>query len=253
MYKYFAKTQFIGKKVEYLTQCHSSNEELAIRVKNGKAQEGHVLVAGYQTAGKGQRGNIWLSEPDKNLLVSIYLKPNFLPHANGYRMNVMVGVALREALLKFLPSRNIEIKWPNDIYVNDRKVAGVLVETNVAQSQVGNTIVGIGLNVNQKYFQTHNSTSLSVELGFELKLEEVLEVLLEKIEANYLLLERGDFKRLLFDYYQGMRWRGEIHQYETSQGRVEGEIIGINDKGRLMVKHNSGLHSYDIKEIKFIS
>jgi BirA family transcriptional regulator, biotin operon repressor / biotin---[acetyl-CoA-carboxylase] ligase len=252
LYKNFAKTQFIGKKVEYLTQCHSTNDEMSFRVKQNIATEGDIMISGFQTKGKGQRGNLWQSEPNKNLLFSLFLKPSFLPSEKIYLINVLVAVSLQKTLGKFIPTSKVEIKWPNDIYINDRKVAGVLIESSASSQNAGNIIVGIGLNVNQDLFEINHATSLLLEANKSFDLQEVLMEICTSIEVNYGLLKSEGTKRLLFDYNEAMRWRGEIHSYFTSEGEIDGEIVGINNKGMLMLKQNDQLRSYDVKEIKFI-
>ena len=252
MHKYSAKTLFVGKKLQYLTQCHSSNEEMALSVKNGNPKNGQALVTGYQTGGKGQRGNSWNSEADKNILTSIYLQTDFLSTNQIYLLNVAVSLALRETLLSFIPDSHIEIKWPNDIYVNNKKVAGVLIESNMIQSTINYVIVGIGLNVNQINFLSNEITSMKLVTNQAYELSVVLDALFQQIEEKYLALKANEIKRLIFDYHQAMRWRGELRSFKTSLGVFTGEIIGINNKGMLMLKHNSELRSYDIQEIKFL-
>jgi BirA family biotin operon repressor/biotin-[acetyl-CoA-carboxylase] ligase len=253
LHKYFAKTLFLGKKVEYLTQCHSTNDLMASHIRNGSNIEGDIIVSGFQSGGKGQRGNVWVSEPDKNLLFSLNLRPTFLEINKVYLINVMIGVAILQTLNKFIPNNKIEIKWPNDIYVNDSKIAGVLVETFLGKGVIDNVIVGIGLNVNQTYFPLSTATSMLKEANkttWDLSI--VLEDLLLSVEAEYIKLKSGDTKSLLYKYQQALRWRGEIHQYQVKGENIDGEIIGINDKGRLVVKHNNRLASYDLKEIRFM-
>ncbi|WP_258103882.1 biotin--[acetyl-CoA-carboxylase] ligase [Marinoscillum sp. MHG1-6] len=253
MHKYFAKTRILGKKLHYLTQCHSTNEEMMSLIENGVADEGHLIVAGYQTGGKGQRGSSWESAPDQNLLFSILLKPNFLTPQRLHVLNVAVAVALNRAVNKLLPAHQVEVKWPNDIYVDGIKVAGVLIESSIS-NQVDEAIVGIGLNVNQADQLPHGACSLKSVVGKDFDLGEVLQVILEHLEEAYLELKESGSKRLLYDYHQVMHWRGEIHEYEDKYGGVfTGEIIGINDQGQLMMKQEDRLVSYDVKHIKFLN
>lgn len=226
---------------------------MASYIKQGSNNEGDLIVSGYQTSGKGQRGNAWVSEPDKNILFSLNLKPSFLEINKIYLINVLMGVALQRTLSHLLPREKVEIKWPNDIYINDLKIAGVLVETILGRGKVDNVIVGIGLNVNQTYFPLNTATSLANESGKKWLLADVLELLLVSIEAEYIKLKSYDIKSLLFNYHQNLRWRGEVHNYLVKNENIEGEIIGINEKGRLVMKHNNSLSSYDVKEISFLS
>ena len=252
MHKYFAKTLFLGKKVEYLTQCHSTNQELADRLDTAQISEGYLILTDYQTAGKGQRGNAWISEPGKNLLFSLVLVPRFLEIKKAFMLNVIVGVALQKALESFVVGHKVEIKWPNDIYIDDKKVGGVLVETSSEGGFLENAIVGIGLNINQNHFSIHTATSLSLVAMGSLDLDEVLEQVLLDIESQYLKLKAENIKPIMYDYHQNLRWRGEVHEFESQGETFLGEIIGINEFGKLMVKHTDKLHSYDVKDIVFI-
>ncbi|MFY0600291.1 MAG: biotin--[acetyl-CoA-carboxylase] ligase [Cyclobacteriaceae bacterium] len=255
LHKYFAKTLFLGKKVDSLTHCHSTNDEMIAKIKltGNHIFEGHIVQSSFQTKGKGQRGNAWISEPGKNLLFSVNLNPTFLSINKLFFINVITGIAIHKAIEGLVENSNIEIKWPNDIYINDLKVGGVLVETILNGNKIENVIVGVGLNVNQEFFSLNTATSLFNESKTKFDLDQVLESVLLEIESQYLKLKAHDFKSTLFYYHQNMRWRGEIHVFSSGEKSFEGEIIGIDDKGRLVVKQEDQLFSYDVKEIEFVN
>lgn len=215
--------------------------------------EGFTIVSDYQVSGKGQRGNAWISEPGKNLLFSINLKPSFLSANKVYLINVMIGVAIHKVISELLKDEIVEIKWPNDIYVNDKKVAGILVESFFGRQSIDDAVVGIGLNVNQSFFSLNTATSLLNVSGRRYNLNDVLESLLMSLESEYSQLKSDNKKQTLFYYHQKMRWRGELHTYSVNNQKFQAEIIGIEGRGKLVVKHNNQLSSYDLKEIEFVS
>ncbi len=252
MHKYFAKPLFLGKKIEFLTECHSTNDELLKRVRYGDDQEGYILYTDHQTKGKGQRGNAWISEPKQNLLFSILLRPKGLSVRSSHYLNLIAGLAICHVLDEQFGFES-ELKWPNDVYVNDRKIAGILVETILEGYQVDDAIIGIGLNVNQGYFSLPTATSVKIESKqAHIDRMDLLESIVSAIEAQYLFLKSQAFEKIQSRYYQKMRWRGELHTFKDAEGTLEGEIIGIDETGRLLVKTFNQLKRFDVKEIEFL-
>ena len=252
MHKNFAKTLFAGKNTEYLTQCHSTNDLLMERVKRGVGFEGDLVVTDFQSKGRGQRGNTWESESGQNLLFSLLLKPGFLSVQKLYFINVIAGLAMHEAVARLAPGLYVEIKWPNDIYINDKKVAGVLVETVLSGAVIECVIVGIGFNLNQSHFLNPQASSLSSETGQRWSKEEVLEEILLCIESNYLLLQNRQYGKVMRKYHDNLRWRGEQHTFKAAVGEFQGEIIGLNEVGSLVVKVGDRLETFEVKELTFI-
>ncbi len=251
MHKYFAKPLFLGKKIEFLPECHSTNDELQLRLGTGSVEEGFVIHTDNQVKGKGQRGSTWLSEPGQNILFSILLSPSNLLASHTHFLNLMAGLAVCNALDEVLDQKT-ELKWPNDVYVSNRKIAGILVETILSGNQVDKAIVGIGINLNQSHFPLPVATSVKMETGKHIIRDDLLLAVLAAIEEQYLILKSGGFDQLKLDYYKIMRWRGELHEFKDKEGVFEGEIIGIEDFGRLMVKRSDRLERYDVKEIQFL-
>lgn len=251
MHKYFAKPLFLGKKVEFLPECHSTNDELNKRVRKDDISEGFVIHTDHQSLGRGQRGNVWLSEPGKNLLFSIYITPNYLLAKQSYLLNIACGLSILGFLRQY-QSEGLSLKWPNDAYIHDRKVAGILVEASIEQSLIGGAVVGVGLNVNQIHFQLPAATSLKMETGKAFDREVLLEQLLVYFEQYLLVLKSGNHQRILSEYYRVMRWRGELHTFRTSGSVIEGEIIGLDKTGKLLLNTNNSVKSFDMKEIEFL-
>ncbi len=254
MHKFFAKTLFLGKKVVFLPQCHSTNAELAKRVKESSHPEGTIVHTNHQLSGRGQRGNTWESEPEKNILLSVLLRPKFLEPKNQYLLNLIAGLAIVDCIKDFIPQRNILLKWPNDVYIDEKKIAGVLVESNLRGAGLESSIVGIGLNVNQLSFSINTATSMKLEFGnlIDMNKEDVLETLLNKLEAWYLSLRNGNRNSIRNAYHDILMWRGEIHQFRSKTETFRGEIVGINEFGQLSIHVGSELKIFDVKEVVFV-
>ena len=155
MYKIPANTLFVGKNLVFVPDCPSTNT-LALQItQQSPAKEGTLVITDNQTAGKGQRGNVWEAEPRQNLTFSLILKPGFLAVSKQFYLNVVICLALKDYLMEKI-SRTVYIKWPNDILVHEKKISGVLIENQLQGAHISNSIVGIGLNMNQKTIQGGN-------------------------------------------------------------------------------------------------
>lgn len=213
-----------------------------------------VVAARLQTAGRGQRGNSWLAGKGENLTFSVLLKfgcrgfPS-LPASSQFRISETVSAGICD----YLGSKGIDarIKWPNDIYVRNRKICGILIENALQGSSIATSIVGIGLNVNQRTFPPEliNPTSMSLQTGNGYILEEELPKLVDFIfPAGKLEDRRAEYLRRLYRY-------GEFHDFtDCSTGTVfEGRIIGVSEQGLLRVENVKGeLKEFAFKEINYI-
>jgi len=252
LHKIFAKPSFLGKSVVYLTQCHSTNEELAQLVKMGHVKEGTLLYTGFQTKGKGQRGNIWVSEPNKNVLCSIFVKPEKVKLSDQVYLNLIVGLAVIRVLDKLFPNKKY-LKWPNDIYVGEDKIGGILVEVNVRNGLMDSAILGIGLNVNQSQFSVPNATSILLKTNHFHDIDDVIEHVLCEIEKGYNVLMSGKKDELLFQYYQRLMWINELHEFKSFNESFLGKIKGIDEYGRLLIEMKNGVSkAFGIKEVEFV-
>ncbi|WP_462252168.1 biotin--[acetyl-CoA-carboxylase] ligase [Ekhidna sp.] len=251
MHKIFAKPLFLGKKVVFLPQCHSTNDELTKMIKEIDEPEGLLVYTDDQIQGKGQRGNVWLAEPGKNILMSLLLRPKFLAPADQFYLNLVIGLAVVDTIRNVVEAE-IELKWPNDVYLNDKKVAGILIENNLRGSSLESSVVGIGINVNQKGFALSTATSIWLESNSLFEREVLIEDLLFNVEKWYLKLKNGDKTNILDEYHNLLRWRGELHIFRSSSGEFEGEIIGIDKNGRLSINQSGTLQTFGIKEVEFL-
>lgn len=224
-----------------------------------------VYAALYQTAGRGQKGNRWVSRPGENLTFSILFKPRALPVAEQFILSQVIALGLTDYLATF--GLKASIKWPNDIYVGDKKICGTLLETTLDGGRIAACVAGIGLNVNQKEFDPAlpNPTSVACETGLSPDIRQELPRLLECI-FSYVDRLDSPYARNGFEafYLDRLYRRGEWHAFEVMPAsevpteyragtRVEARILGIDTEARLLLEHADGtVHAYGFKEVKYI-
>ncbi len=255
MYNIQPKTSFCGKNLKYLPTCHSTNDELLKMIHSSSSfvTEGAIVVTDFQTAGRGQRGNVWESNPGENMIFSIVLQPVFLQALQQFQLNMVVSLALHDFLIVLL-GHDLKIKWPNDVYYKNQKIAGILIENVLLGNKINYSVIGIGLNVNQTNFQNTNANSLRLITGqpFEYTLPDLLSQLLEHIENRYLQLKNGKVQSLKSDYL-GILFRFNTTSFfKDEKGEFEGKIIDIDEFGRLIVETNFENKIYNFKEIQFL-
>ena len=251
MYKIYSNTLFVGRNIIYLPQCHSTNEWAVSSLRNNRISEGNIIITDNQTAGKGQRGNYWEAEPKKNLTFSVIFQPRFLDLSDNFYLNIFVSLAIYDTLTGFLKPGAVQIKWPNDLFYNKQKLCGILIENFVKNNTLYNSIVGIGINVNQKNFKTPGATSVYNILHKEIDKNMMLSSLALNLEKRYLQLKNYEFPELKHDYYEHLYWINEKRIFYAS-GFFEGIIRGIDEHGQLIIETKSGLKYFDFKAVKFI-
>jgi len=212
--------------------------------------EGTILVTQNQTQGRGQRGNTWLSEPGLNLTFSLLLKPAFLLARQQFQLSMAVALACQRCLTQLgVPAL---VKWPNDLMIAEQKAGGILIENTLRGNGIGASIVGIGLNVNQQRFVLPTATSVALATGRLHALDEVLELLCDTLEAEYLQLKQQRFD-LKTRYESVLYWKGFQRTFCNAQGsRFAGIIEGVEDDGRLRVLVDGQPLFYDLKEITYV-
>jgi BirA family transcriptional regulator, biotin operon repressor / biotin---[acetyl-CoA-carboxylase] ligase len=241
----------IGEYSVFLEETNSTNDALKILYSQEALPDGAVLYTNFQTKGRGQQNNVWESEPGENLLLSALLQPQFLLADEQIWVNVMVSLALRDTAEE-LSKTPAFIKWPNDIYVQNKKVAGVLIENVLQGHRMRFSIVGIGLNLNQQQFKAPNAQSLSVISGAWIDPKPARLKLLEKLTHYYALL-KGKQHNLLWDmYHQYLYGKGKLALFQQNGISFEAEIMGIDKKGRLHLLVQDEIKSFAHKELEFI-
>lgn len=246
------KRLFIGEKRINLAEVNSTNTYLKGMILGFENEiEGLIVVAKNQTKGRGQQNNSWESETRKNLTFSLYLKPNLLVQ-NQFIISKVISLGIID-FLKDLGLDNLKIKWPNDIYCGNRKIAGILIENTLKGNKIYNSVVGIGLNINQHEFNIGNDpTSVIKELGVEQDLDRLLNQLLFFIEKRYISLKSGKEKIINANYLNFLYGINEILMFKIDNEILKGEIKGVNAIGKLQLKINQSVREFDLKEIEFL-
>lgn len=254
MYNIPPKTLFIGKHIIYLPSCHSTNDFAHEYIKKNNSFEGTVIITDEQLAGKGQAGNSWESAPNKNITLSLIIHPKFLDVKEQFFLNIIISLAVLDFLTNNCNKR-IKIKWPNDIYYNNTKLAGILIQNFLKGSQIQQSIIGLGVNINQEKFIHPKATSLKNITGNNFYLEELVNNLLEFIEKRYLFLKENYNNRdyLKNEYLENLYRIKELHNFKSNNHPFEGQIIGIDEWGRLKIEVNGDQRVFNVKEVEFIN
>ncbi len=236
----------------FVPECHSTNTLAADLSGKTEMAEGSLVITAFQSAGRGQRGNTWLVEPGKNFTFSLILKPKFLSVKDQFYLNRFVSLGLTDYLQNYF-SAEVRIKWPNDILISNKKVCGILIENQLSGIQLSQSIVGIGLNMNQREFGVKTASSLSALSGNEYDLQKELEKLLSALEVRYLQLKQGKYETLSNEYLHRLHWINEIHTFSAQDKNFEGEITGTDEIGRLQIKSSEGIRTFDVKEVSYLN
>jgi BirA family transcriptional regulator, biotin operon repressor / biotin---[acetyl-CoA-carboxylase] ligase len=243
----------IGSKLIFHKNLPSTNTFAASLIKDKELSDGTVIHTNYQSAGRGYRGNKWESKKNKNLLISIVLFPSMIIPAEQFLLSMAVSLGICDFLDRYTSS--ISIKWPNDIYVNNDKIAGILIENSIMGNLIEHSIAGIGININQKKFMSDapNPVSLSILTGELYDLSECLYRLASDLDKRYKYLISGETDLLRHDYLRRLYRQGKWFEYQDMKGIFKGRILNVTDAGRLQVEKEDGIiYEYSFKEIGFI-
>ena len=243
--------RLIGSQVFRFDEVASTNDSLRTLIDNGEASHGAVVTTQFQTSGRGQSGNSWESEARKNLLLSMHLIPYNIIASEQVYLNLFAGLAVFDFVDSFFPGK-AKIKWPNDIYVEGKKIAGILIENSLQGNVIKNSVIGIGVNINQSAFLNGRSTSLQALTGREFNMDELLVNIIASANHRYDELLQHLKQKLMTDYLKVLFLRGETAQFEINDALVEGEIIGIDETGRLKLKVGKDVKLFSHQEIKYL-
>jgi BirA family transcriptional regulator, biotin operon repressor / biotin---[acetyl-CoA-carboxylase] ligase len=247
------KTAFLGRNLHYHDSV-ASTQKIAYKLAYENADEGTTVIAEEQTAGRGRMDRKWHSPKYTGIWMSIILRPNIpIPKAPQLTLIAAVGVVQAiEEVTGLLP----EIKWPNDILINGKKVTGILTELQAEADRINSVIIGIGINVNTKKEDfpeelENIASSLSIESGSIVDREKMIRIILEKLEKLYLLyLEKGFFPiKLMWESYAVSIGKGITAR--TLTGEIKGKATGITEDGVLLIEDAAGkihnIYSADIQ------
>ncbi|HDP79385.1 MAG TPA: biotin--[acetyl-CoA-carboxylase] ligase [Spirochaetes bacterium] len=227
----------------YLQETGSTNHEAAVLADQG-APEGTIVIAERQTRGRGRRERNWYSPAGKNIYFSLILRPSISP-AQAPKLTLLAAVAAAETL-SVLTGLDVRIKWPNDLLVGDRKIAGILTEMSAGMEAVNHVIMGIGLNINTPPESFPDeirdiATSLRAETGGDFPRALVLGTLLESLELYYHLFLSGGFPNILVRWKELSGIVGKKIQVNGVNSRVAGTVLDVDGDGVLLLKDDEGL------------
>lgn len=254
MHKIFANTLFMGKQIVSLPSCHSTNDLMAQMSAKKQLYEGAIIITKHQTKGKGQRGNQWTSPEGQNLTFSVYLKPSFLKPSQQFELNRMVSLALLDVIKTLGNESKVFVKWPNDLILNKKKVAGILIENSIHQAGITESIIGIGLNVNQVENLLPTATSLAQQFEQQFDLDKILLEIAQRLEHYYLILRGGDFRFIHELYESKLYLKDKVAYYEDRTGKFNGIIRKVYPDGVLEIEDENGIFKkYQFKEVRLLA
>lgn len=232
-----------------LSSVDSTNNYAANLLKTTNVVNGTTILTKRQENGRGQLGTTWHTAPGKNLITSTIIFP-ILKNERAFYLNIAVSLAVNKTL------RDIgimsKVKWPNDIYVGENKIGGILIENQIQGKLIHSCIIGLGLNVNQLIFpEGINATSIAMEKGIDFEIDDVFENYFINLDFYCDILMQSNFDLLLKKYYSAMHCYDELCQFEDVSGVFEGRITGIDVVGKLQILTENGLKKFDLKEVRF--
>ena len=243
----------IGSEVLLFNNLPSTNTYAANLLRTKELAEGTIIRAEFQLSGRGQMGNGWESESGKNLLVSIILYPKTIQASDQFLISMAISLGLSDFLDKEFSG--CKIKWPNDIYVKNDKIAGILIENSIIDNSIISTIAGIGLNINQCKFTGNipNPVSMRIITGKDYNIEFCLEELSKAIDKRYYLLLSGKYNIIRNDYNSKLYRFREWSYFRDSKSSYKGKIVSVNESGMLIIERPNGESTeYSFKEVEFI-
>jgi BirA family biotin operon repressor/biotin-[acetyl-CoA-carboxylase] ligase len=243
----------IGSNLMFFENLPSTNNYAADLLKNNNLQEGTIIYTNYQPEGRGYSGTKWESEDGKNLLISILLFPSFINPEDQFNISMTISLGICDFLMRDIP--DCSIKWPNDIYVNNDKIAGMLIESSVLNNQIEFTIAGIGLNINQEKFKSNapNPVSLSLLTGKRYDLPACMNQLLTDLDKRYKQLIAGNSVQIKKEYVSKLYRLKEWCRFKYIKEIFTGRILTVGEYGRLKIENQNGeISEFSFKEIEFI-
>jgi BirA family transcriptional regulator, biotin operon repressor / biotin---[acetyl-CoA-carboxylase] ligase len=245
-------SKIIGKNHVFVPSCHSTNDLALEIIQNSENFHGTVILADYQTQGRGQKGNAWESESGQNLIFSVALDTSFLKIENQFYLSMAMSLAMCNTLRE-LGFFNTKIKWPNDIFLDEKKIGGMLIENKIRGVYLRASVLGIGINVLQEKFNSKIASSLILnDLNSKISLPILAEKLCEHIEQQFEKLKKGEFEYIHLQYLKIIYKLGKKQIFEKNTEQFTAKIQSIDRDGRLVLKIGNGVQKFEIKEVKYV-
>lgn len=210
-----------------------------------------VVTADFQTAGRGQQGNVWLSQQGDNLLMSILVRPQFLTVDRQFALSQTIALALHDAMSLY--GIDVQIKWPNDIYADEKKLSGILVEIDYAAAHIEQAVIGVGLNINQRRFEPMSRVPVSMSMltNREFSVPDVQQTLLRCFAERYAVLRRGAFDDISSAYMRLLKGYGVWCRYKDTSGVFNAKMVGVSPNGYLLLLRDDDVRlQYAFKQVE---
>lgn len=234
-----------------LVEVDSTNNYAAQLLKSSNPPNGSVITAQYQTNGKGQRGNHWQSDTGLNLICSIVYSWDQFDTSHLFFLNKSVAVAVAQVIRSFC-QQPVSIKWPNDILLNDYKVAGVLIENNWKGEMLQSTIFGFGINVNQISFPIPHATSIYKESHQVVQVKDVLSQLRIQLDTAIQRFQSQQWETIDAQYHELLAGKNIKRKFQVKEDTVECTVLQVTDSGNLLVESNGNFQEFSFKEIQWL-
>lgn len=244
----------IGNVIIHLEETSSTNLYAQNLISSNKQAEGIIVLADFQSEGRGQGNNKWKSEKSSNLLMSLIVLPVFLTPVNQFYLNMAVCISVVRAL-EHVTGLVVNLKWPNDILINRKKISGILIQNSLGNNQINSSIIGIGINVNQKEFseQLFHATSIAVETGKDFVIKDVLNVLIDNLRIFYYHLQNSKLEEIRKMYMNYLFGINEKVVMERKSGlKFTGILKGVSTTGELIIEENDNLQKYNHGEVRIV-
>lgn len=244
---------FVVRLLE-VEETDSTNSLLERLSRAQELAEGTVVSARYQTAGRGQAGRQWYSDAGCNVLISLLLRPVFLQPRHQFFLNQALALAIADTVRHFMPGHTVAVKWPNDVLLNGKKVAGLLLECQLEGNSFRQVISGIGLNVNQPQFPPSLplATSFLLESDRWNDPEQVRSHLLQEIGNRYAQLSHGAYERIGKEYMKNLYGLEQMLAFRSGDRRFRGKITGLSAEGKLIIDTGAEHEVFGFKEVEFL-
>jgi BirA family transcriptional regulator, biotin operon repressor / biotin---[acetyl-CoA-carboxylase] ligase len=242
----------IGSRFIFCKNIASTNLCASGLIQSESVPEGTIIYTNYQSAGRGQKGNRWESEDGKNLLFSTVLFPVMVRPEDQFIISIFISLGICDFLKKLIP--DCKIKWPNDIYAGDDKIAGILIENSIISNAIVNSIAGIGLNINQEEFQEElpNPVSLKILTGKEFDPYYCLKQLAGCLDLRYKQVISGSWDVLRNEYISSLYQLNIWRRFKSEDGNFLGKILSVTDSGCIKIEERAGnTREFSFKQIDF--
>jgi BirA family biotin operon repressor/biotin-[acetyl-CoA-carboxylase] ligase len=229
-----------------LQTVNSTNLFAEQLLKTGEVKEGTIIYAHEQTSGKGQGDNRWESGRGQNATFSLIIFPDFLHPEHVFELNKTISLGVFDFLSQVVPGNKPSVKWPNDLYIGNLKIGGILIQNTICGLRIDSCVAGIGVNLNQEFFHPDlpNPVSLKQITGMDFPVAEAINRIVECIDKRYLQLRNGLIQVLDDEYQERLLGFNEWRDYLVNKMVIKGKVTGVDESGRLALEMKDGSVGY---------